>query len=301
MTKKRAIMKKYQSVKEGRFMNALKKSLSCFISIILMCFIMSNVVFAQKTLTVAVNANWPPMQMKDSKGNVSGYEIDLLKAIAAEAGFKFKLVNVSWRNIFNDLAVGKYDAVMASVSITDARKEKFDFSDPYFTAEQILLVPKAKLNAQLAGKTMAVFKLTTGAEAVRSTQGCNISYYTVEETAQAFKDLSKGFVDGILCDSPVAYSYAAKYSGKFALKSDACALAKKSANEEYGIVVKKGDSETVSLMNKGLKVVKDKGIEAKIKDKWFKEIILASGAKKQDSMLASEIMTGPQNSPASSK
>ena len=269
--------------------------------VILMCLFMSSLAFAEKNLVIAVNANWPPMQMKDSKGNISGYEVDLLKAIAAEAGFKVKMANVSWRNIFNDLKAGKYDAVMASVSMTDARKEKFDFSEPYFTAEQILLVPKSKANAQLAGKTMAVFKLTTGAEAVRSTQGCNITYYTVEETDQAFKDLSKGFVDGVLCDSPVAYNYAAKYNGKFVLKGDACALAKKSANEEYGIAVKKGDSQTLDLINKGLKAVKDKGIEAKIKNKWFKQILLASGAKKQDSMLASEIMAGSQNSPASDK
>ena len=282
-------------------MKAIKIMLVCIFSVILMCLCMSSLAFAERTLVIAVNANWPPMQMKDGKGNVSGYEIDLLKALAAEAGFKVKLVNVSWRNIFNELGAGKYDAIMASVSITDGRKEKYAFSDPYFTAEQILLVPKAKANAQLQGKTMAVFKLTTGAEAVRSTQGCNIAYYTVDETEQAFKDLSKGFVDGVLCDSPVAYNYAAKYNGKFALKGDACALAKKSANEDYGIVVKKGDTETLDLINKGLKAVKENGIEAKIKDKWFKEILLASGVKKQDSMLASEIITGPQNSPASAK
>lgn len=282
-------------------MRLMRATCAIIFSVVMMCMCFSSTAMAEKTLTFAVNANWPPMQLKDGKGNVSGYEIDLLKAIAAEAGFKVKMTNVSWRNIFNDLNSGKYDAVMASVSMTDARKEKFDFSDSYFTAEQILLVPKSKASAQLQGKTMAVFKLTTGAEAVRSTQGCNITYYTVEETDQAFKDLSKGFVDGILCDSPVAYNYAAKYNGKLALKGDACSLAKKSANEEYGVAFKKGDSETRDLFNKGLRAVREKGLEAKIKDKWFKKIILASGAKTQDSMLASEVMTGAQNSPVSSK
>ena len=279
----------------------MKKFIPCIIFVILMCLPINNLAFAEKNLVIAVNANWPPMQMIDSKGNIIGYEVDLMKAISEEAGFKVKMVNVSWRNIFNGLKEGKYDAVMASVSMTDARKENFDFSEPYFTAEQLLLVPKAKANAQLAGKTIAVFKLTTGAESIRSTKRCNITYYTVEETDQAFKDLSKGFVDGVLCDSPVALNYAAKYNGKFALKGDACALAKKSTNETYGIAVKKGDAQTLDLFNKGLKALKDKGIEAKIKDKWFKDILLASGAKKQDSMLASEIMAGTQNSPAPDK
>lgn len=249
-----------------------------------MCLFMNSLAFAEKTLVVAVSANWPPMEMKDSRGNITGYEVDLLEAIAEEAGFKVKMVNVSWRNIFNDLNAGRYDAVMASVSITDARREKFDFSEPYFTAEQILLLPKAKAEMRLAGKTIAVFKLTTGAETIRANQRCNITYYTVEETDLAFRDLSKGFIDGVLCDSPVAYTYAAKYSGSLVLKGNACAPAKKPANEEYGIAVRKGDSQTLDLVNRGLKAVRSKGMEAKIRDKWFKQIVLAYGAKQQASI-----------------
>ena len=160
------------------------------------------------------------MEMKDTKGKITGYEIDLIKAMGEAAGFKVKIVAVPWKTIFNGLEKGKYDAVLASVSITEARKDKYDFSEPYFTTEQIFVVPKAKREEPLREKSIAAFKLTTGAEAIRLYQKVNIAFYTVEETDKAFKDLSKGFIDGVLCDSSMAVDYATcnkKYKDKFAL------------------------------------------------------------------------------------
>ena len=119
---------------------------------ILLCVFPGIPAFAVQTLVVAVNPCWPPMEMKDSKGKISGYEIDLIKAMGNEAGFKVKFVEVPWKNIFNGLDGGKYDAVLASISITDARKEKFDFSEPYFTTEQLFVVPKAKVEEPLRKK-----------------------------------------------------------------------------------------------------------------------------------------------------
>ncbi len=244
---------------------------------IFMCLFFCNTAFADKTMVVAVNANWPPMQMKDEKGNVTGYEIDMIKAMAAEAGFQVKIVNMPWGKIFKELDAGKYDAVMASVSITDGRKQKFDFSDPYFTAEQLLVVPKAKVKASLAGKPIAVFKLTTGADAIRKAQGCRMTYYTVEETEQAFKDLAKGDIAGVFCDSPVALNYAFsknKYKDKFTIMGDMSAMRIPSNKEEYGIAVRKGNDETLDLVNKGLHAVKSKGIDSRLRDKWFNKASL---------------------------
>lgn len=225
-----------------------------------------------KKITIAVNSNWPPMEMKDKKGKVTGYEIDLINAIAAETGLQVKHVDVPWRRIFNELDEGKYDAVIASVSITDGRRERYDFSEPYFTAEQVLVVPKAKMNDPLNNKTIAAFKLTTGAETIRLYQKCNITFYTVEETERAFKDLSKGYIDGILCDSPLAANYAVlekKFKGKFAVKTGIIPEGCPAPREDYGIVVKKGNTELLALINQGLQAVREKGIEDRLLEKWI--------------------------------
>jgi polar amino acid transport system substrate-binding protein len=212
------------------------------------------------------------MEMKDQKGRIVGYEIDLINAIAAEAGLQVKFTDVPWRKIFNELDEGKYDAIIASVSITDGRREKYDFSEPYFTAEQLMVVPKAMAEEPLNGKTIAAFKLTTGAETIRLYQKCSITFYTVEESEKAFRDLSKGYIYGILCDSPLAVNYAVynkKYKGKFAIRTDVIPEGSPIPRENYGIVVKKGNAELLALINQGLQTVRDKGIEGRIRDKWI--------------------------------
>ncbi len=241
---------------------------------VLLCMAVTTHAYDGKKITIAVSSNWPPMEMKDSKGKITGYEIDLINAIASEMGLEVKYVAVPWRKIFNDLDAGSYDAVIASVSITDGRKEKYDFSESYFTAEQFLVVPKARVDEPLNGKTIAAFKLTTGAETIRLYQKCNITFYTVEETEQAFKDLSKGYVDGILCDSPLAINYAVfngTYKGKFAVRTCIIPEGCPAPLEDYGIVVKKGNAELLGLINQGLQAVRVKGIEGKLREKWIKQ------------------------------
>ncbi len=258
----------------------MKRWINYLLAGMLLCVFMSTPAFAGKTLVVAVNPNWPPMEMKDTKGKITGYEIDLIKAMGEAAGFKVKIVAVPWKTIFNGLEKGKYDAVLASVSITEARKDKYDFSEPYFTTEQIFVVPKAKREEPLREKSIAAFKLTTGAEAIRLYQKVNIAFYTVEETDKAFKDLSKGFIDGVLCDSSMAVDYATcnkKYKDKFALTTCMLPDGVQIPKENYGIAVRKGNAEVLDLINQGLQAVKEKGIESEIRTKWIKPSELGTG------------------------
>jgi len=247
---------------------------------LLLCVFMSTPAFAGKTLVVAVNPNWPPMEMKDRKGKITGYEIDLIEAMGEAAGFHVKFIEVPWKTIFTGLEKGNYDAVLASVSITESRKDKYDFSEPYFTTEQLFVVPKAKREEPLREKSIAAFKLTTGAEALRLYQKVNIAFYTVEETDKAFKDLSKGLIDGVLCDSPMAVDYATynnTYKDKFALTTCLLPDGVQIPKENYGIAVRKGNAEVLDLINQGLHAVKEKGIESEIRTKWIKPSELGTG------------------------
>ncbi len=266
----------------------LKRWIHYLLSGILLCVFLSTPALAGKTLVVAINPNWPPMEMKDKKGKIIGYEIDLIKAMGEAAGFRVKFVEVPWKTIFTGLEKGKYDAVMASVSITEARKDKYDFSEPYYTTEQLFVVPKAKREEPLREKSIAAFKLTTGAEAIRLYQKVNIAFYTVEETDKAFKDLSKGFIDGILCDSPMALDYATcnnSYKDKFSLTTCILPDGVQIPKEYYGIAVRKGNTEVLNLINQGLQAVKEKGIDSEIRTKWIKstEIVTYSSLPSKDS------------------
>lgn len=283
-------------------MKDVKRFMICFGAAFLLCLFLGGAAFAGKTLTVAVGGDMPTMKMKDKTGALSGYEIDMVKAIANEAGFQVRFVEVPWKNLYNDLNAGKYDAVIASSSISGGKKQRFGMSDPYFSTSQLLVVPKAKADMSVNGKNIAVFKLSPTADKVRRS-GANLTYYTLEETGQAFKDLAKGNVDGVLCDSPTAYGYSTgSYEGRFCLSNEACILDPNLKKEDYGIVVRKGNNDTLDLINKGLASVKSKDIDDQIMGKWFKDSMLAAApGRSSDSMFASDIPTGPQNSPASTK
>ncbi len=96
----------------------------------------------KKTIVVATDATWPPMEMVNTNKKIVGFDIDFLSAVAKEAGFNVEFKNTAWDGIFEGLKLGKYDAVISSVTINDERKKNFDFSLPYINAGQVLTVPQ---------------------------------------------------------------------------------------------------------------------------------------------------------------
>jgi polar amino acid transport system substrate-binding protein len=254
-------------------MKASKLWIICALVSIFLGIFPGSRAFAQRTIVLAVDGDWPPMKMKDVNGDLTGYEIDMIKAIGTEAGFQVKIVEVPWETIFNDLDAGKFDAIMASVSITGPRKEKYDFTLPYFSADQLLVVPKSSVSKPLGGETIAAFEATTGASMLKKSELVARKLYPVSETERPFKDMADGKVAGVLCDSPVAINYAFfkdAYKGKFAITSEQSVLGKPSIKEEYGVVVKKGNTEILNLLNKGIKGVETKGTDKKIRADWIK-------------------------------
>ena len=91
----------------------------------------------------AGNCAWPPMEYVDESGQPIGYTIDYVNAVAKEAGFEVEFKNVGWDGIFAGVGAKRYDIIASSVTVTEERKKFLDFSDPYFTVQQALIVPKS--------------------------------------------------------------------------------------------------------------------------------------------------------------
>jgi polar amino acid transport system substrate-binding protein len=231
---------------------------------------MTGTVFAsdaQRVVTVASDATWPPMEMIDENKNLVGFDIDYMNAVAKEAGFKVVIKNTAWDGIFAGIEVGKYDAIISSVTITDKRKKAMDFSMPYVNAGQVLVVPvasSAKVVADLKGKTLGAQIGTTGAMEIKKVDGVTLKSY--DEIGLTFEDMAAGRIDGIVCDTPIAANYALQkesYKGKFKIVGEPF------TQENYGIVVKKGNKALVELLNKGIKAVQAKGIDKALEKKWL--------------------------------
>jgi polar amino acid transport system substrate-binding protein len=250
------------SIPEGE--SPMIKRIALFL---LTAFLMAHPVWA-KTIVIAQDATWPPMEFMDENKQIVGYDTDYLKAAAKEAGFEVEFKNVAWDGIFAGLDAGKYDAVCSSVTITDERKATMDFSNPYFKVRQALVVPKptaAKTLEEMKGKTLGGQIGTTGLFAIQKTEGVTAKSY--DEIGLAMEDLFNGRIDGVVCDDPTAAQYAlqkAEYAAKLKISA-----VLDTGDEFYGVAVKKGNKEVLDLLNKGIDAVKAKGMDAELRKKWI--------------------------------
>lgn len=241
----------------------LKRVLFTLVCLAVLC----NSAWAQKSIVFATDATWPPMEFVNDKKEVVGYAIDFMTAAAKEAGFTPVFKNTAWDGIFAGLASSRYDAIVSSVTITEDRKKAMDFTEPYFSVRQALIVDKksdATSLADLKGKKVGAQIGTTGYFAIKAVEGVEAKSY--DEIGLAMEDLNVGRIVAVVCDDPVAANYAlTRYKDTLKI----AAVMESAEVENYGVAVKKGNKELVDLINKGIQAVKAKGIDLELKKKWI--------------------------------
>ncbi len=222
-----------------------------------------------KTYTFGSDATFPPMEFVDANKNVVGFDVDMINAIGKLEGFTAVVKSTAWDGIFAGLNAGDYDGVLSSVTITDERKVAMDFSTPYLNAGQVIIVPKATMNvsapSDLAGLTVGVQISTTGDIAVAKIPGVK-EKKTYDDIGLAVEDLSIGRLDAVVVDSPTAAGYVLqndKYKAMLKI------VGVPFTEEYYGVAVKKGDSELLGLINKGLDIIMKDGTLDALKKKWL--------------------------------
>jgi polar amino acid transport system substrate-binding protein len=225
-----------------------------------------------KVYAVGTDAAYAPFESQNEKGEIVGFTVDVLNAVAAKAGIEIKFVNTPWEGIFNALGQGDRDLLASSITITDERKQTMDFTDPYFDAVQLIAVKansKISKFADLKKAKVGVQTGTTGDEAVTKLLGktsTNIKRF--ESTPLALKELEAGGVDAVVADNGVVVNYVANNpGGKFKTVSD-----KSFAPEQYGFAVKKGNSELLDKLNQGIAAIKADGTYDTIYAKYFGEV-----------------------------
>lgn len=207
-------------------------------------------------LTVCSDTPYEPFEFTDDDGNHTGYDMDLLRAVAEDAGLDFEVKDLPFDGILGSLAAGDCDVVASAVTITDERAEQVDFSDPYFDADQSLLVKADQAGeladlASLSGKTIGVQASTTGeAYAQENAEGAEVRSF--EDSDALFLAIEAGDIDAILQDLPVnAYR---------TTQDDSLEVVETySTGEQYGFAVEKGNSSVLQLINDGLQALRDDG------------------------------------------
>ena len=222
-----------------------------------------------KVYNVGTDAAYAPFESQNEKGEIVGFDIEVVQAIAAKAGFEVKFTNTPWEGIFNALGAGDRDLLVSAVTINDERKQTMDFSAPYFDAVQLIAVKadsKVAKFGDLKKLKVGVQTGTTGDEVVSKLLGkTSTAIKRFESTPLALKELESGGVDAVVADNGVVIHYVANNAGsKFKTVSDA-----EFVPEQYGIPVKKGNAELLASINKGLADIKADGTYDKIFTKYF--------------------------------
>lgn len=223
----------------------------------------------KKTLRLVTDAAYSPMEYMDGD-KVVGFDIDFAKAVAEEAGYELKIEHVGWEPLFVEIDGENADLAISSITITDDRKQSYDFSNPYYLSTNRILVPEGsdiKSGADLVGKVVAVQKDTTGHEIAESILGDkHKDIKPFETTPVAIQELLSNGAEAVIADKPVVDEYVKNNPDK-----NLVVLSDDSFDEEfYGLLFPKG-SDLVTKFNEAINNIFDNGKYAEIYKEWFGE------------------------------
>ncbi|MEM1525987.1 MAG: basic amino acid ABC transporter substrate-binding protein [Ignisphaera sp.] len=208
-----------------------------------------------KVLKIGTSPDFPPFEYIDeTTGEVVGIDIDLIKAIAKKLGYEIEIVQIEFAGLIEALEKGHIDVAISGITITEERSKKVDFSIPYWKSDQAILVTKVSSFkpqnlTDLAGKIVGVQSGTTAEILLDELKASNVvvEIKRYSSYSLAVQDLVNGRVDAVLVDSPVASTLAKNYGVEVA-----CIVP---TGEEYGIAVKKGNTELLKQINRALEEI----------------------------------------------
>ncbi len=224
----------------------------------------------EKVMKIITEASFAPFEFKEGNDFV-GFDIEIIKAICEDQGYKPEIVHMGFDSLIPALQAGKADCAISGMSITDERKKSIDFSDSYFDAGLIIAVAEnnndIKTLDDLKGKKIAGQVGTIGADACNAVKEKDpkTEIRTFDAIGEAFMELEKGGVDAVINDQAVT-AYYIKTTGKGKTKMVGDLF---SADDHYGIAIKKGNAEMLKVINDGLASIRSNGKYDEIYQKWF--------------------------------
>jgi len=212
-------------------------------------------------IVIGTEGAYPPFNFVDAAGNIGGLDVDIAKALCVEMKAKCTFVTQDWDGIIPALTAGKFDAIVASMSITPERQEKIAFSDPYYVSRLSFIArkddaPAGISPADLKGKTLGAQSSTPQADYLNDLygkQGATVKLYPSQDEANM--DLENGRLDGVIADKFYLDSWL-KTDGK-----DCCKLIGDLAEgkTEIAIGLRKDDGLLKDKLNAAMKAIMANG------------------------------------------
>lgn len=247
---------------------SIKKLLFLFLTIAL-----SSASAQAADLRVGVEGAYPPFSWKEADGTLKGFDIDFANEICNRLNRKCVLIEQEWDGMIPALLAKKFDTIIASMSITEERKKKVDFTDKYYNTPPGVVAKEGadfeRTSAGLKGKRLGVQRATTHqCTAEKMFPDAELVLYATQE--EVFQDLASGRLDAQISGSLQAQEgFLSQDMGKgYAFLGDMI------DDEECqgvgaGFAVRKADTALRDEMSKAIKAIRDDGTYKKLNDKYF--------------------------------
>ena len=228
------------------------------------------------TVRIGTEGAYPPFNFMDSNQQLQGFDIDIAKAICEEEKVTCEIVAQDWEGLIPALLAGKYDAIFASMSITEERAKTIAFSNRYYRSPALFVASKGNAALPstpkgLAGKTVGAQSGTVSAtylQAVYAPAGVDVKLYATQDEANL--DLASGRLDAMLADKVVMLPWLEKsQDGGCCQVIGQDVSDPKYFGDGIGAGMRKSDPELKALIDKGIADIRADGTYDKINAKYF--------------------------------
>jgi len=231
-------------------------------------FFQPVVAASEDVIRIATDATWPPFEMVDEESKeLTGFDIELVNAIAEEEDLKIEFINVAFDAVIAGLSQCQYDAGASGISITEERKGTMLFSDPYYAVGQIMTINEGVTGLvnkeDFKGKTIGAQTGTTGALMAQEWEEEGLITYKGYDTIDlAFMDLKNKQIHAVLTDNTVAEGYVNSLGG---LQT----VGDLYSSENLGFAFCKKQTELQAKFNDALKKLQESGKVDELVEKYF--------------------------------
>ena len=224
-----------------------------------------GIAHAQDVIRVATDATFPPFEYSEN-GKRTGFDVDLIEAIAATIGKKVEWTDIDFKGLIPGLVAKRFDVAASAIYITDERRKVVDFTDPYYPGGLVIMVKKGNTTIRgpedLNGKKVAVQVGTKSVNFLKEKFPGAQRVGEVEKNQEMFQLVEIGRADAAVTGKPAAKLYA-RARGTLQV------LDKQLTVEEYGYAIRKDEPELTRQFNDALKKLKADGTYQKLVDKYL--------------------------------
>lgn len=218
---------------------------------------------SEKVMNVGIEGAFPPFNYFNDKNQLEGFDVDITNEMASRMGVKANFIATPWDSILAGLLSKKYDIIISSMTITDERKEKVDFTQPYYRTGAQLFVPDNSTiqdPTKLQGVKIGV---SIGTTFEQKADELGAEMVTYKSDLLTFEDMKNGRVEGVITDKVVGAAIIKEKGYPFQTVGDLL------YSEEVGIALNKNEEAFREEINKHLKDMMEDGTYEKISQKWF--------------------------------